>query len=272
MARYAVGDLQGCMDSLEALLERLEFDHAKDQLWIAGDIVNRGPRSLDTLRWVRDHSHSVRAVLGNHDIHLLACAAGIRPIKKRDTLQQVLEAPDGDELIDWLRHQPVLLRRGRDLMVHAGLVPAWTPERAEQLAGEVEAALQGPDWVPVLQRMRVLEPIWADGLGTADRLAVALWAMTTIRFVDRGGAMEQSHSGPPGSAGDDWMPWFDHPERRSRAVRVICGHWSTLGLLVRDDVCALDTGVVWGGKLTAIRLDDGAIFEQKAVEPPAPHH
>ena len=140
MAQYAVGDLQGCMDSLEALLERMEFDHAKDELWIAGDIVNRGPRSLDTLRWVREHPSSVRVVLGNHDIHLLACAAGIRPIKRRDTLQQVLEAPDGDELIDWLRHQPVLLRSGSDLMVHAGLVPVWTPEREQWIRRQADAA------------------------------------------------------------------------------------------------------------------------------------
>ena len=273
---YAVGDVQGCWDSLHALLRRIADEGAEGgdgaRLWLAGDLVNRGPRSLEVLRWAMREERAGRlvAVLGNHDLHLLARVAGVRERGKRDTLDQVLAAPDRDELVDWLRHRPLLHRDGDRLMVHAGLLPAWTAEDAEDLAREIEAELGGPGWARVVGEWPRAPEAWRPGMAPAARRALALSALVSIRMVHPDGAMERGFSGPPADAPAGCVPWFDHPARRSRDVRVVCGHWAALGLLVRPDLAALDTGCVWGGRLTALRLEDDRAVQQAALEPRRP--
>lgn len=256
MALYAIGDIQGSWEPLRDLLRRIG-DDPRDRLWLCGDLVNRGPRSLEVLRWARAQGERVVAVLGNHDLHLLARAAGVRRAGKRDTIDDVLDAPDRDELVDWLRRRPVLHREGPLLMVHAGLLPAWTASQAEALAREVEGVLRGPDFTELLGSWRKAPAEWRDDLAPRDRQALALSAFATLRCVkrDASGAMDRDFDGPPAEAPADLVPWFDHPARRSRDVRVVCGHWAALGVLVRPDVAALDSGCVWGNHLTALRLD-----------------
>jgi bis(5'-nucleosyl)-tetraphosphatase (symmetrical) len=263
---YAIGDIQGCMESLRALLARIDYDPARDRLWLTGDLVNRGPRSLAVLRWARDQGDAVVAVLGNHDLHLLARASGVAARRPRDTLEDVLAAPDRDELVDWLRARPLLCRRERLVLVHGGLLPAWTVEEAEGLAREVEEELRGPRWIALLAGWRGAPAAWRADLAPAQRRAVALTAMATLRAVTADGAMRRDFNGPPDEMPAGCVAWFDHPARRSRDARVVCGHWAALGLLLRDDLAALDTGCVWGKRLTALRLDDGALFQQPALE------
>jgi bis(5'-nucleosyl)-tetraphosphatase (symmetrical) len=264
--KYAIGDVQGCMESLRALLERIDYQRGRDSLWLTGDLVNRGPRSLEVLRWARAQGASVDVVLGNHDLHLLARAVGVAPRRARDTIEDVLSAPDRDDLIEWLRHRPLLVRDGELLMVHAGLLPGWTPDQAEQLARDLEAELRGPRWTALLASWRGAPGSWSHDLEPGQRRALALSAMATVRAVNAAGAMRRDFNGSPAEAPPGCVPWFDHPARRSRGARVVFGHWAALGLLLRDDVAALDTGCVWGGKLTALRLDDGAVFQQPALE------
>jgi bis(5'-nucleosyl)-tetraphosphatase (symmetrical) len=257
MATYAIGDIQGCWDNLQALLERIR-PAAGDRLWLTGDLVNRGPRSLAVLRWAAEQGDRVVAVLGNHDLHLIACARGLRAPRKSDTFHDVLDAPDGAALVDWLADRRLLHREGDWLMVHAGLLPPWSPDDAERLAREVEAAGLSDR---LLGAWRDAPRRWRDDLERDDRHALALAAFATVRCVDREGAMDREFDGPPGEAPPGLVPWFDHPERRSRAARIVCGHWAALGLLVRPDLAALDSGCVWGGQLTAYRLEDGAVFQ-----------
>ncbi len=257
MATYAIGDVQGCWDNLRALVERIA-PAAGDRIWLTGDLVNRGPRSLEVLRWARDQGDRLVAVLGNHDLHLISCARGVRKPRKGDTFRDVLEAPDRDELIDWLSRRPLVHREGDWLMVHAGLLPDWSAADAERIAREVETtglsdALLG-SWRKAPRR-------WRDDLDQADRHALALSAFATLRCVDRAGAMDRDFDGPPNEAPPGLLPWFDHPARRSREVKIACGHWAALGLLVRPDLAALDSGCVWGGHLTAMRLEDGETFQ-----------
>jgi bis(5'-nucleosyl)-tetraphosphatase (symmetrical) len=265
-ATYAIGDIQGCYDSLQALLSRIDYRRGLDRLWLAGDLVNRGPRSLDTLRWARDQGDSLVAVLGNHDLHLLACAAGVRRPRRRDTFQDVLTAPDRDELLDWLRRRPLVHREGSRLLVHAGLLPPWTADAAVALGREVEAELRGPGAAALLGSWSDAPRAWSDDLTGIDRHALVLSALVTIRCVDRAGAMDREFNGAPAEVPADLVPWFAHPARRSRDVRVVCGHWAALGLHLAPDVAALDTGCVWGGELTAVRLSDDALWQQAAVE------
>ncbi len=266
MSKYAIGDVQGCMESLRGLLARIDYEPDRDRLWLTGDLVNRGPRSLEVLRWARAQGSSVETVLGNHDLHLLARAVGVAPRRARDTIEDVLSAPDRDDLIEWLRHRPLLVRDEDRLMVHAGLLPEWTADEAEQLARELEAELRGPRWTALLSSWRGAPGSWRQDLDPGPRRSFALSAMATVRAVNAEGAMRRDFNGPPDEAPPGCVPWFDHPARRSRDVRVVFGHWAALGLLLRDDVAALDTGCVWGGKLTALRLDDGAVFQQPALE------
>jgi bis(5'-nucleosyl)-tetraphosphatase (symmetrical) len=264
--KYAIGDVQGCMESLRALLERIDYQPGRDRLWLTGDLVNRGPRSLEVLRWARAQGASVETVLGNHDLHLLSRAVGVASRRARDTVEDVLSAPDRDDLIEWLRHRPLLVRDGNRLLVHAGLLPQWTPEQAEQLARDLEAELRGPRWSALLSSWRGAPGTWSADLEAGPRHALALSAMATVRAVNAVGNMRRDFNGPPAEAPPGCVPWFDSPARRSRDTRVVFGHWAALGLLLRDDVAALDTGCVWGGKLTALRLDDGAVFQQPALE------
>jgi bis(5'-nucleosyl)-tetraphosphatase (symmetrical) len=226
-----------------------------------GDLVNRGPESLRCLRFVKDLGAAATTVLGNHDLHLVCVAEGIQRRKKRDTLEDVLAAPDRRELIDWLRRRPLMHVEGAHVLVHAGLLPEWSVPRARELAGEVESRLAGPDYRTLLADMYGDKPnAWDDALHGTDRLRVVINAMTRLRVCDDAGAMVLAFKGEPGDASDGWTPWFDVAGRASRDHAIVCGHWSALGLRLRDDLLALDSGCVWGRALTAVRLQDRAVF------------
>ena len=258
MSRYAIGDVQGCCDELKALLRRCDYSADRDQLWFVGDLVNRGPQSLETLRYVRSLGANATVVLGNHDLHLLALAFGSkRKPKGGDTLEAILEAPDRDQLLEWLLGCPLAIfdePRG-DFLVHAGLVPEWTPRFAANLAREVEALLR-EDARTLFDAMYGNKPDkWSDSLRGMDRLRFVINAFTRMRFCQRDGTVDLKLKGKPGDQPEGYLPWFDVPQRQSRNVRVVCGHWSTLGLVRRPDLLALDTGCIWGGALTAVNLD-----------------
>jgi bis(5'-nucleosyl)-tetraphosphatase (symmetrical) len=258
MARYAIGDVQGCCDELKTLLERIRFSADRDELWFVGDLVNRGPQSLETLRFVRSLGAGATVVLGNHDLHLLALAYGSkRKPKEGDTLDEVLDAPDRDQLLEWLLTRPLAVfdePRG-DFLVHAGLLPEWTARFAAKLAREVEAVLR-EDARTLFDAMYGNKPDkWNDNLRGMDRLRIVINSFTRLRFCGRDGTIDLTMKNAPGEQPEHLYPWFDVPERASRDVRVICGHWSTLGFKRRKDLLALDTGCIWGGSLTAVNLD-----------------
>ena len=256
MPTYAIGDVQGCFDELEQLLSQVGFS-AHDRLWFVGDLVNRGPKSLDVLRYVRALGARAVVVLGNHDLHLVSQYEGFERTRKDDTFADVLQAPDAKELVDWLRARPMMHVEGHHAMVHAGLVPQWSVEKAQMLAGEVEAALRGEHYREFLAHMYGSQPDrWSDALGGWDRIRVIVNAMTRLRFCTADGTMNfraKATTPPAGHA-----PWF---EFRKDAHSLVCGHWSALGLKVTPRLAALDSGCVWGGKLTALRLEDRAVFQ-----------
>lgn len=258
MAVYAVGDLQGCLTECRRLLDRLDFQPDRDRLWLVGDIVNRGPESLEALRFVKGLGDAAITVLGNHDLNLLAVAYGDRRPRKQDTLTPILEAPDREELLDWLRHQP-LFHHDPALdfaMVHAGLPPEWDLALAKRLAREVEAALQAPDFADLLAQMYGDQPNrWRDDLAGIERLRFAINCFTRMRYCTPAGQLRMKPKGPPGTQGEDEIPWFEVPGRRTAGQRIVFGHWSTLGALESHNAFATDTGCVWGGELTALRLD-----------------
>ena len=267
MATYAIGDVQGCFDELEALLSLMQFRRGSDRLWFVGDLVNRGPKSLAVLRFVTELGDDARIVLGNHDLNLIAVAAGVRELRPRDTLQEVLDAPDGDALIDWLVHQPLLFSEAGVpyTMVHAGLPPQWDTAEAATRAREVESALAGKKRGKFLARMYGDQPdLWDDGLGGWRRLRFITNALTRIRYVDADGRLDLDEGGAPGSQPETLVPWFASQARRSRGEAIVFGHWATLqieqDLDAAHHVYHLDTGCVWGGSLTALRLDDERIF------------
>jgi bis(5'-nucleosyl)-tetraphosphatase (symmetrical) len=255
----AIGDLQGCAASLEELLAKIDEGA---RLVFVGDLVNRGPDSLGTLRRVRALGERCVALLGNHDLHLLAVAAGIRPAHDDDTLQDILDAPDAGELIDWVRARPLAYLQDGALFVHAGLLPQWSVAQTMALAHEVEERLRAPDYQAFLATMYGNRPLqWSDSLTGADRLRCILNALTRLRFVALDGTMDLKLKGSMHSAPSGWLPWFDHPQRASRATTIIFGHWSTLGLMLREDAIGIDTGCVWGGKLTAISWPSRAVYQ-----------
>lgn len=271
MATYAIGDVQGCHDALKRLLDIMRFDPPRDALWFVGDLVNRGPRSLEVLRLVRSLDANATMVHGNHDLHLLSLDAGYGRPRPDDTLDEVLAAPDRDELMAWLRAQPLMYVAGRYALVHAGLLPQWDVAGARALASEVEAAMRAPDYRSFFATMYGSEPAsWSEALAGAARLRVIVNAMTRMRFCTPQGTMEFHHKGGLADAPAGHLPWFDAPGRRSVSHTILCGHWSTLGLLRRGDVLALDTGCVWGGALSAIRLDDSALFQVRSRQPRRP--
>jgi bis(5'-nucleosyl)-tetraphosphatase (symmetrical) len=273
LATYAIGDLQGCFAPLERLVASFDFDPRRDRLWFVGDLVNRGPESLRCLRFVKELGDAAIAVLGNHDLHLVCVAEGVERQKKRDTLDDVLAAPDRDELVAWLRHRPLMHAEGEFALVHAGLLPQWTVEHARSLAAEVEACLRGPDYRKLLEKMYGDEPDrWSDDLRGIERLRVIINAMTRLRVCDRDGAMVLKFKGEPDEASDAWTPWFDFPTRRSRDHVIVCGHWSALGLALRPDLLSLDSGCVWGRSLTAVRLHDRALFQVPCPAVSGPEH
>ena len=258
MAVYAVGDIQGCAVALEELLDDLQFETQTDRLWLTGDLVNRGPNSLETLRLVKGFGESAITVLGNHDLHLLAVAAGIKQLRPGDTLKKILRAPDCDELIDWLRHLPMVHadQQMRAIMVHAGAYPGWGPGRLQRRAREVEQVLRSDDYKDFLSNMYGRTPRkWNAELAGTHRLRFITNAMTRMRFVDGEGRLNFTQKGPPGSQPKSLMPWYQHPETRCKNWRIVCGHWSALGYMRSGRIIALDSGCVWGGALTAVRLD-----------------
>ena len=271
MATYAIGDVQGCVGALHRLLEAFGFDRARDRLWFVGDLVNRGPDSLATLRLVKDLGDAAVTVLGNHDFHLLAVAAGHAKKHRSDTLDAVLDARDREELLAWLRLQPMLHVHGEWAMVHAGLLPQWNIAQAQLLAREVETALRGESWRDFLATLYGDTPdSWSASLRGADRLRVVVNAMARMRFCTAEGRIEFHTKGETAKAPPGFFPWFDAPGRASRDHTIICGHWSTLGLKLRPDLLALDSGCVWGGSLSAVRLEDRALFQVPCEQCQAP--
>ncbi len=276
MAVYAIGDIQGCHDPLRRLLDLLRFDPAADTLWLVGDLVNRGPHSVEVLRLLHGLSERVVAVLGNHDLTLLAVAAGRVKPKRKDTFHSILDAPDRAELLDWLRRCP-LLHHDPALgftMVHAGLPPQWDLALAQRCAAEVEGVLRGPLCDEFLGRMFGGEPRrWRDDLTGYDRLRFIVNALTRMRFCATDGALSFSEKGPPGSQRPGLWPWFAAPDRRSADLDLVFGHWAALGYHRAPGIYALDSGCVWGNRLTAVRLDEPGVpaWSVPAVSlPPAP--
>jgi bis(5'-nucleosyl)-tetraphosphatase (symmetrical) len=259
MAIYAVGDVQGCAAELESLLDRLEFRPDRDRLWFVGDLVNRGPKSLDVLRLVSGLGDAAVVVLGNHDLHLLAAARTGDGLRAQDeSLRPVLDAPDRDALLDWLQSRPMLHHDSSlDLtLLHAGVPPQWDLGLAQRCAAELERALRGDRSGQLFERMYGNEPdLWRDELEGAERLRFITNALTRLRACDAQGRMLLSFKGPPSRLPQGAHPWFRVPGRRSAGSRIVCGHWSALGYVDEPDVLALDTGCVWGGALTAKRLD-----------------
>jgi bis(5'-nucleosyl)-tetraphosphatase (symmetrical) len=252
MATYAIGDVQGCAATLERLLARCGFSPARDRLWLVGDLVNRGPGSLAVLRRVRDLGERAVAVLGNHDLHLLARAAGVAAARPGDTLDEVLGAPDRDELLAWLRARPLLHREGSWVLVHAGLLPAWTVDEAAAAARAAEALLRGPRAADVLARVK-RHP--------------ALLALTRLRTCTADGTPSLSFKDHPRDAPPGFQPWFEVPGRRSESATIVFGHWAALGLHIAPGLYGLDTGCCWGHHLTALRLDDRTLLQEPVQDP-----
>lgn len=255
---FLIGDIQGCCDAFERLLAEIGFSPSRDRLTVLGDLVNRGPASLRTLRLLRGLGDSADALLGNHDLHLLAVAHGVRPEHRSDTLREILDAPDRTAWIDWIRQRPLALRREGWLCVHAGLPPQWDADQALALAAEVQAMLRGPDLQAFLQVMYGNEPArWSEALTGAERWRFVINVLTRVRFCAVDGTLDFKTKDGALAAPPGLLPWFDVPGRRSAGTPIAFGHWSTLGLLDRPSLLALDTGCVWGGRLTAVRVDGG---------------
>ena len=278
MPTYAIGDLQGCHSRLLALLAQIDAsqaaaddstDSSAAQYIFVGDIVNRGPQSLETLRYLRNLGVRARMVLGNHDLHLLAAANGLRKSGRHDTLAAILQAPDRDDLLAWLRRQPLALVHADHLVVHAGVLPQWSVAQTLALADEVSQTLQGPNWLDFLGHMYGNQPVrWDDALSGHERLRCIVNALTRVRLCMPDGGMILDDAKP--ALADGRMPWFDVPGRRSADATVVFGHWSSIGLQIRPNLIGLDTGCLWGGKLTAVRLEDRALFQVDCPQYQAP--
>jgi bis(5'-nucleosyl)-tetraphosphatase (symmetrical) len=263
MATYAIGDVQGCFTTLERLLRRIDFDPGRDRLWMVGDLVNRGPASLEVLRWAKSMSRTLVCVLGNHDLHLIARAEGVREPRPRDTFDSILEAPDRDALLEWLIGLPLLHREGDLVLVHAGLHPEWNLEQAEALAWETQEALRSRRRYGLLQTLEEggPEPCWSPELAEGERVRLALHVFSRIRTMKPTGELCLDYDGPPQQAPSGCRPWFElcsfSPE-----TTVVFGHWAALGLHLGRNAIGLDTGCVWGGRLTALRLEDRQVFQE----------
>lgn len=268
MATYAVGDIQGCCTEFRKLLERMRFDPAADELWLVGDLVNRGPDSLGVLRLVKSLGSAAITVLGNHDLHLLAVAEGVAELQRSDTLHEVLSAPDRDELLAWLRSQRLMHVKGDWVLVHAGLLPQWSVAQAQQLAHEVENALRGKHYHDFFLRMYGNQPShWQNDLSGHKRLRVITNAFTRMRICTVQGEMEFKFKGEEKDIPEGYLAWFNVPGRASADATVVCGHWSALDLKVDQHIIALDTGCLWGGPLSAIRMEDRKLFQVPCATP-----
>lgn len=267
MAVYAIGDVQGCFDELQDLLKKISFDAQRDYLWFTGDLVNRGPKSLEVVRFVKGLGGRAVSVLGNHDLHLLAVAQGHEKYRRKDTFDDILQAPDRAELIDWLRHRPFLHHDAAlgFTLIHAGLPPQWDLAQAKSGAAELERVLRGPAYSTYLEQMYGNEPEqWSDNLSGRERLRFITNCFTRLRFCDAQGHLALEEKGPPGTAPAPYQPWFEVLGRRSADLNIVFGHWSTLGPRVDKGIYPLDTGCLWGKSLTALRLD-GAQRERVSI-------
>jgi bis(5'-nucleosyl)-tetraphosphatase (symmetrical) len=273
MATYAIGDVQGCCSELEALLDKVAFTPARDKLWLVGDLINRGPRSLDVLRLVKSLGASAVTVLGNHDLHLIAVAAGSSKLKRGDTLDAILAAPDRAELIDWLRTRPLAYAEGEYLMVHAGVLPQWSAADVLRLAAEVSTLLASGSYAGFMREMYGNLPSrWSEDLTGTDRLRAIVNALTRMRFATPQGDMELEEKGGTERAPAGYFPWFDVPGRKTADRTMVCGHWSALGYVQRPGLLALDSGCVWGASLTAVRLEDRQATQLACAPPARPAH
>ncbi len=257
MAVYAIGDVQGCFDELQELVNNISFDPNKDQLWFVGDLVNRGPKSLETLRWIKSLGDAAVTVLGNHDLHLLAAYVGAKDIGASSSLYPTLQAHDIDDLIDWLRHQPLMAfnKKLKFAMVHAGLAPQWSIEDALDYAKEVERVLQSKKYKDFLFNMYGDKPNqWDNELKGWSRLRTITNFMTRLRYCNNKGVMDFNEKNSPGMQGVKLKPWYEIASRKSQDTTVVFGHWSTLGHIREHNVISIDTGCLWGGALTAVKI------------------
>lgn len=262
MATYALGDIQGCFEPLRRLLVKIGFERKRDRLWLVGDLVNRGPQSLEVLRFVKDLGDAAITVLGNHDLHLLMLAEGSSRQRSDDTLAAVLAAPDREALLAWLRRQPLMHVENGFAMVHAGLLPQWTVAKARELAREFEAALASENYRELLAHLWGSEPpAWEDNLSGRARMRVIVNAMTRMRFCTPEGVMDFKAKGELADAPPGYLPWFAVSGRKSADQVLVTGHWSALGLQIEPNLLALDSGCLWGRHLTALRLEDRALFQ-----------
>ncbi len=277
MSLYLIGDVQGCDDALQRLLDEISFSPSRDTLYLLGDMVNRGPQSAAVLRRLMRYGAAAQAVLGNHDLHLLALAHGVRQASRSDTLDDILQAGDREAMLDWLRWQRMAMLAQVDshalLMVHAGVLPQWSAAETMTLAGEVESVLRTAAIGDFLRQMYGNEPArWSDALTGAERLRVIVNALTRMRFCDANGRMDHESKEGAASAPAGYMPWFEVPGRRTADITVAFGHWSMLGWLGRSDVLSLDTGCVWGGCLSALRVggagpsDSSQLLKQELIQ------
>ncbi len=268
MSTYAIGDLQGCYAELQDLLDKINFDETNDQLWFVGDIVNRGPESLTCLRFVKLLGTNAKIVLGNHDLHLLAIANKVKKPHRKDTVGEILNADDSENLLEWLKHQPLLVS-DPDLqftMIHAGVPPQWTLEQAKELAQETESLLQSEQFDNFIHQMYGDQPdIWSDSLKDNDRHRFIINAFTRLRYINKNGKIDVKENGAPGTQSESLIPWYAKPGRKTKKEKIIFGHWSTVHLgnennFKQYNVYPLDTGCLWGGTLTAMRLGDEKLF------------
>lgn len=267
MATWVIGDIHGCWLTLQRLLEKIEWNAAGDELWLVGDLVNRGPSSLEVLRWAVDHDDHVTAVLGNHDLYLLARACGVASGKESDTLDRILEAPDREDLLEWLRNRPLMHQFGRFVLVHAGLAPEWNIELAHGYVDAIRVDCMRDESHSLLGAIHVnRKNPWHVDLSREDQMAAAAVAMTRIRMVGPDGCADLDFTGPPGSAPDGCRPWFASSAVLRQGYHVIFGHWAMLGLYRSRGVICLDSGCVYGGRLTALRLDDGRVVQQGVLD------
>lgn len=257
MAIYAIGDIQGCFDELLRLLDTIAFNEHTDQLWFAGDLVNRGPKSLETLRFVKSLGAAAITVLGNHDMHLLAASCAEKSANKKDSLSQVLDAPDRIDLIDWLRHRPLFHFNNDFCLVHAGLPPQWDFKTTQKMALIAEETLRSANYRLFLKQMYGDKPnIWSTNLKGIGKRRFIINCFTRMRYCDANGRLDFSNNGPLGSQPKNLMPWFDVPNRKNADMRIIFGHWSSLGYYEGSNCYAIDTGCLWGGQLTALKLTE----------------
>jgi bis(5'-nucleosyl)-tetraphosphatase (symmetrical) len=268
MATYAIGDIHGCFRTLEALLSRIGAGGPEDRLWLVGDLVNRGPRSLDTLRWAVERDHRLEVVLGNHDLNAVAVAAGLRESKPTDTLEELLRAPDRDDLLGWLRRRPLIVRADPWWMVHAGLLPAWSPEEAERLAREAERGLAGDGALELVAAVHEgpVEVPWNAPTDPRERQRRTVRATTRLRTCRPDSLPCEEFSGPPEQAPEGCLPWYAQLGTAWDGRRIVFGHWAALGVRTTERAIGLDGGCVYGGRLTALRLEDGRMFQQPLID------